>query len=359
MSDQAIAQQIPVHERAEAIALIHDGGRCYGAIVRNLVTGELASLRRQGHRDRRRRRGTALPRDHQCGDLRRHSHRHRARDRRRHARQHGGGAVSSDAGLSCRNPAHRGRPRRRRAAEGRRRPSLHARLRAGEKGAGLARRGLAPHGRAHRQRQGREVALRRPPVAGHHAPGRAPHQAQPARGLRDLPLFPRRRSGQGVGAGAAGAALHDGRRAHQPHRRKPDAEGTVFGRRGGLLGHAWLQPAGRQLGGRDGGGRHDRRRVHRRLLRAVRERRRVSPPVWLQETLAARASEARCLDRRPRHGERRCDHGRDADDHDRQGRHLSQRPGVGRGGGRAAAASCCAAATSACATRRAAPIRSW
>src|SRR5437667_4283797 len=43
MSDQAIANGIPVHERAEAIALIHDGGRCYGAIVRNLVTGELAA----------------------------------------------------------------------------------------------------------------------------------------------------------------------------------------------------------------------------------------------------------------------------------------------------------------------------
>src|SRR5512144_1465535 len=41
MSDQAIGHQIPVHERAEAIALIHDGNRCYGAIVRNLVTGEL------------------------------------------------------------------------------------------------------------------------------------------------------------------------------------------------------------------------------------------------------------------------------------------------------------------------------
>src|SRR5262247_814891 len=43
MSDQAIANQIPVHERAEAIALIHDGARCYGAMVRNLVTGELAA----------------------------------------------------------------------------------------------------------------------------------------------------------------------------------------------------------------------------------------------------------------------------------------------------------------------------
>ncbi|HVO91743.1 MAG TPA: fumarate reductase flavoprotein subunit [Terriglobales bacterium] len=41
MSDQAIANRIPVHERTEAIALIHDGERCYGAVVRNLVTGEL------------------------------------------------------------------------------------------------------------------------------------------------------------------------------------------------------------------------------------------------------------------------------------------------------------------------------
>jgi fumarate reductase flavoprotein subunit len=39
--DQAIAESIPVHERMEALALIHDGTRCYGAVVRNLITGEL------------------------------------------------------------------------------------------------------------------------------------------------------------------------------------------------------------------------------------------------------------------------------------------------------------------------------
>lgn len=43
VSDRAIAEGIPVHERTEAIALIHDGGRCYGAIVRDLVTGELSA----------------------------------------------------------------------------------------------------------------------------------------------------------------------------------------------------------------------------------------------------------------------------------------------------------------------------
>lgn len=41
MSDQAIARQIPVHERVEAVRLIHDGTRCSGAVVRNLITGEL------------------------------------------------------------------------------------------------------------------------------------------------------------------------------------------------------------------------------------------------------------------------------------------------------------------------------
>ena len=41
VGDQAIGSGIPVHERAEALALIHDGGRCYGAVVRDLIDGEL------------------------------------------------------------------------------------------------------------------------------------------------------------------------------------------------------------------------------------------------------------------------------------------------------------------------------
>ena len=43
VSDQAIANSIPVHERVEALALIHDSGRCYGAVVRDLITGELSA----------------------------------------------------------------------------------------------------------------------------------------------------------------------------------------------------------------------------------------------------------------------------------------------------------------------------
>lgn len=43
VSDRAIAESIPVVERAEAIALIVDGSRCQGAVVRDLVTGELSA----------------------------------------------------------------------------------------------------------------------------------------------------------------------------------------------------------------------------------------------------------------------------------------------------------------------------
>lgn len=41
MDNKAIQMGIPVHERKEAIALIHEDGVCYGAVVRDLVTGEL------------------------------------------------------------------------------------------------------------------------------------------------------------------------------------------------------------------------------------------------------------------------------------------------------------------------------
>lgn len=43
VSDQTIAAGIPVHERREAVALIHDGERCHGAIVRNLIDGKLTA----------------------------------------------------------------------------------------------------------------------------------------------------------------------------------------------------------------------------------------------------------------------------------------------------------------------------
>ena len=41
VSDRVIAENVPVVERMEALTLIHDGKRCYGAICRNLMTGEI------------------------------------------------------------------------------------------------------------------------------------------------------------------------------------------------------------------------------------------------------------------------------------------------------------------------------
>jgi fumarate reductase flavoprotein subunit len=43
VSDQTIASGIAVHERVEALALIHEGQRCYGAVVRDLITGQLTA----------------------------------------------------------------------------------------------------------------------------------------------------------------------------------------------------------------------------------------------------------------------------------------------------------------------------
>jgi fumarate reductase flavoprotein subunit len=43
VADQAIADDIPVHERVEALALIHDGSTCYGVIARDLITGALTA----------------------------------------------------------------------------------------------------------------------------------------------------------------------------------------------------------------------------------------------------------------------------------------------------------------------------
>ncbi|MFO7857568.1 MAG: FAD-binding protein, partial [Ectothiorhodospiraceae bacterium] len=43
LGDQTIAHDIPVLERQEALALLHEGDRCHGAVVRDLITGELTA----------------------------------------------------------------------------------------------------------------------------------------------------------------------------------------------------------------------------------------------------------------------------------------------------------------------------
>lgn len=43
VSDRVIAESIPVHERVEALRLIHADGRCHGAVVRDLISGQLTA----------------------------------------------------------------------------------------------------------------------------------------------------------------------------------------------------------------------------------------------------------------------------------------------------------------------------
>ena len=149
------AESIPVRERVEALALIHDGHRCHGAVVRDLVTGELTALSGESHGHRHRRLRPHLGRQHQRPHQRGHGCRPGPGNRRGAPGQHGSGAVPPHRHRARRHPGHRRLPRRRRPAQGRGRLPLHARLRAGQEGTRLPRRGVAAHGRAHAQGQGR------------------------------------------------------------------------------------------------------------------------------------------------------------------------------------------------------------
>jgi len=43
MANKAHQDEVEIHERLEAISLIHEDGRCYGAVARNLMNGELVA----------------------------------------------------------------------------------------------------------------------------------------------------------------------------------------------------------------------------------------------------------------------------------------------------------------------------
>lgn len=43
MDNKAHQDKVEIHERLEAMALIHENGRCYGAVARNLMSGELVA----------------------------------------------------------------------------------------------------------------------------------------------------------------------------------------------------------------------------------------------------------------------------------------------------------------------------
>jgi fumarate reductase flavoprotein subunit len=123
---------------------------------------------------------------------------------------------------------------------------------------------------------GAQEPLRRAPVAGHHAAGRAPHPAQPARGLRDLPALPGRRPGEGLDPRAPGAALHDGRRAHQPSGRARRSRACSAGEAA-----CWDMHGFNRLGGNSVAETVVAGMIvgesHRRLLRPRRPRRAAGP----------------------------------------------------------------------------------
>ena len=48
VANEALKRNVEIHDRKEAIALIHENNRCYGAIVRDLVTGELTAYVAKG-----------------------------------------------------------------------------------------------------------------------------------------------------------------------------------------------------------------------------------------------------------------------------------------------------------------------
>ena len=77
------AAAIPVHERTEALALIHDGSPLLRRSRPQPRHRRTRRLRRQGDRDCERRRGPSLSRDDQRRHLRGYRHRARAGDRRR------------------------------------------------------------------------------------------------------------------------------------------------------------------------------------------------------------------------------------------------------------------------------------
>jgi fumarate reductase flavoprotein subunit len=145
----------------------------YGAVVRILVTGELSAYVAKATTIRHRRAGGSTA-SRQRRHLRRHRYRDRARDRASPTLGTWNAVQFHPTGIfRGRHTSSPRLPRRRRPAQGCRRSRFMPDYEPEKKEHRVARRGVAPHGDAHQERQGREVALRRPPLARHHQLGRA------------------------------------------------------------------------------------------------------------------------------------------------------------------------------------------
>ena len=48
VANEALKHNVDIRDRKEALSLIHENGRCYGAVVRDLITGELEAYVAKG-----------------------------------------------------------------------------------------------------------------------------------------------------------------------------------------------------------------------------------------------------------------------------------------------------------------------
>ena len=232
VSDRIIAEKVPVIERVEALSLISDGKRCYGAIVRDLITGELmayvakATAIATGGAGRIYRVTTnAVICDGTGYDL---------------ALKTGVATLSNmeaiqfhptgifPAGILV-TEGCRGDGGLLRDVDGYRfMPDVEPEKKE------LASRDVVSRRMEERIAMGKGVKTK----YGEHL-------------WLDITLLGehhiKHKLREGMGSGPSGAALHDGRRAHEAERRIRDPEGPLRGRRSRLLGYARLQPPRRQL----------------------------------------------------------------------------------------------------------------
>ena len=337
MSDQAIAQQIPVHERAEAIALIHDGGRCYGAVVRHLVTGELAAYVAQA---------TAIA-SGGAGRLYR---------------------VTTNAVISEGIPtaialetgvASLGNME---AVQFHPTPAFPAGilLTEGARGdGGLLRdvdghRFMPDYEPEKKELASRDVVSRR--MEEHIARGKGVQSRFGDHLWLDITLLGEHHIKHNLRE--VYEICHyflgvDAVKEWVPVR--PAQHYTMGGVRTNHTGESptlkglfsageaacWDMHGFNRLGGNSVAETVVAGMIVGEFIADFCERSENAgniPTSLSAGSAALRANEDRCLDRRPRHGKRRGAHGRDADDHDREGRDISHRPGVGRGGTRTATA---------------------
>ena len=274
VSDRIIAEHVPVIERVEALSLIHDGKRCYGAVVRDLITGELCAYVAKA---------TALGTGG-AGKLFRVTTNAQICEGTGHSLALETGVAGlgnmeavqfhptgifpagilvtegcrGDGGLLRDVDGHRFMPdvepeKKELASRDVVSRRMEERI---AQGKGVKSRFgehlwlditlLGEHHIKHNLREVYEIC--------HYFLGVDPTKEW-------IPVRPAQHYTMGgVRTNYTGESRHP--------------EGTVRRGRSRLLGYARLQPPGRQLGGRNRGGRHDRRRIHRRLLREARKRHR-------------------------------------------------------------------------------------